>query len=104
MLDEAVKSPENAVFAICQTIISVSYSDGIRKFRLFTGPSYLADVQTNLRQGCPKDDYRDKKKQVLPIASAKSGYCHPIDGHNAYCVGQHFHPGCVSRFIQREGP
>jgi hypothetical protein len=37
--DEAVKSPQNAVFAISNVIISGLYSDGIREFRLFTGPS-----------------------------------------------------------------
>jgi hypothetical protein len=40
-LDEAVKSPQNAVFAISNVIISGLYSDGIREFRLFTGPSNL---------------------------------------------------------------
>jgi hypothetical protein len=40
-IDEPVKSTENTVFAICHKIISVSYIDGIRKFRLFTGPSKL---------------------------------------------------------------
>jgi hypothetical protein len=40
-VDAAVESAENAVIAICQAIISVSYSNGIRKFRLLPGASRL---------------------------------------------------------------
>ncbi len=38
---EGIVSPQNAVFAISNVIISGLYSDGIREFRLFTGPSNL---------------------------------------------------------------
>lgn len=39
--DEVVKSPEKAVFAIRQSIISIVYRAVIQRFRLFKRPSIL---------------------------------------------------------------
>jgi hypothetical protein len=39
VFDETVKSPENTVFAICQSIKTVTCEAKNHEFRLFTGPS-----------------------------------------------------------------
>jgi hypothetical protein len=41
MIDETVKSPENAIVKIYQSIKTAGYNAMVQKIRLFTGPSKM---------------------------------------------------------------
>jgi hypothetical protein len=49
--DGLVKSPEKSVFAICQSIKTVTYEAKNHKFRLFKGPS-ISKVKINYQYIC----------------------------------------------------